>query len=248
MIRINLLEVRPRSAERLDSILSSGRSSTFISRREAVLGALFLVFTLVILGVLVSRFSPDGEESAKADAVEETAPPVESAAEPAVAVLPSAPPTEAAEAAAKPREEPPPAEAPIAASKPEPPARPAPEAAPARVEPPASSGRTLTAVRATPLADRVDVFLEMENPPSIKGFRVEKPARLVFDIPGTLLLAPDSQRSQEIASPLVSRLRIAQNTFDPPLVRLVLEVRENAIRSDVSTSAAGVSIHVTSAP
>jgi hypothetical protein len=102
-------------------------------------------------------------------------------------------------------------------------------------------------MRATALADRVDVFLEMANPPKVSSFRIENPPRLVFDIPGTLAVA-DSRRSQAIESPLVQRVRIAQNRFDPPLVRLVIEVAAGPLQSDLSTSAAGISIHVTPRP
>jgi hypothetical protein len=252
MIRINLLEVRPRSAERLDSILSSGRSSTFISRREAVVGALFLVLTVAILGVLVSRFSPGEEETERTVAAAEeslkTFPEVEIPA----ADTPSAE-TYAPEASAQTEE--PPEDSPVEPAVETPAAEAAAEEppAPAANQPPAPAaalddggeGYLVSTVRATPLSDRVDVFLEIPDAPPVNSFRVDGPPRLVFDIPGALLLASDPERTQRIDSPLVSRLRIAQNTIDPPLVRLVLELGEAPAKAEVSTSAAGVSIRVT---
>lgn len=240
MIRINLLDVRPRSAERLDSILSTGASSTFISRREALAGALFLALTIAIMGVLAMKLGP-GEESAEAVSTpEEPAAALATRPEPAILeaeLLVSDP--QAAESDA----------ADVEAAPPAGPAPP-PDAPPARVEATAAApgGPAVTAVRATPLADRLDVFLETGASPQVKSFRVDNPSRLVFDIEGAQLAIPDAQRIQAIASPFASRLRIAQFTIEPPTVRLVLEAGAAPAQAAVSTSPAGVSIVVTPAP
>ncbi|MEZ5362540.1 MAG: hypothetical protein R2748_09460 [Bryobacterales bacterium] len=65
MIRINLLEVRPQSGERLGALLGGRGSSTFISRREALAGAAFLVLTVGILTMVAMQLG-SGEESAEA--------------------------------------------------------------------------------------------------------------------------------------------------------------------------------------
>lgn len=263
MIRINLLEARPKSTERLDALLSPGGSSTFTSRREGLLGVLFLVLTVAILGVLAYRFISDDEaegEPEQATAVEPARPapepapvaeppseePEPAASEPEAAPKP-APATPAEAEPTEPKPEPV-AAAPKPASAPPPPTPSAPPAQPAA----SSSGnvggerRALTAVRVTPLADRVDIFLEMSDAPTVSGFHVEDPPRVVFDIPGARLQVAHSLRNQAIDSPLVHRLRIAQYTFDPPLVRMVLEVGSFP-STEVSASAAGLSIRVTPA-
>jgi hypothetical protein len=247
MIRINLLEVRPRSAEPLSSILSSGRSSTFISRREAVLGGVFLALTVAILGVLVSRLSPTEATVEAVEAVAASEPALEQAPRAELDLPPRADdPAPAAETIFAPQA-PPPAAEPQPAAPPAPPARPG--AAPPRAETALGPGEhALTNIRATPLADRVDVFLEMPNAPEINAFRVDAPARLVFDIPATRLLTPDGERTRKIDSALVSRLRIAQKTFDPLLVRLVLEVQEGPVEMHISRTSAGVSIRVAAKP
>ena len=246
MIRINLLEVRPRSAERLESILSSGRSSTFISRREAVVGALFLVLTVAILGVLASRFSPGEKETERTVAAAEESPKTSPEVQTPASDTPSA---DAYEPEAPAQTEEPPEDSPGEPAFEMPAAEAAPEEPPPPADPPrAPDGGEVylvSTVRATPLPDRVDVFLEIPDAPPVNSFRVDGPPRLVFDIPGALLLASDPERTQHIDSPLVNRLRIAQNTIDPPLVRLVLELGAAPAKAEVSTSAAGVSIHVT---
>ena len=235
MIRINLLEVRPRSAERFGAILGAGRSSTFISRREGILGVVFLALTAVILAVLAMRFGPGGGEPTEVAAASEPAPELET-------VVPETPP--------EPAPEPQPLlEEPPAVIEPAPP-EPA-ERAPERRRPAqgsladAPSERALSGIRATPLSGQVDVFLELPGVGEVQSFRLENPPRLVFDIPGATLTAPDRQRNQRLASPLVERLRIAQFRLEPPVVRLVLELGRAPAEAEVSTSAAGVSVRVT---
>ena len=251
MIRINLLAARPKSAERLDALLSPGGRSTFISGREALLGGLFLVLTVVILAVLAYRFSSSGEEGSEALAAAEAGAEAAEVMEPEPSAAPVAP------APAPPDPEPldPEAEPAAAPSPAQPdPDPPPPDRAPAlpapaiarTAETPASPARTLTALRVTPLADRVDIFLEMSDAPRVDSFNVESPPRVVVDIPGTLLQVADGLRNQPVDSPLVSRLRIAQNTFDPPRVRLVLDVPAFP-STRVIASADGLSIQVTAA-
>jgi hypothetical protein len=88
----------------------------------------------------------------------------------------------------------------------------------------------------------------MANAPRASSFNVENPRRVVIDIPGVRLQAPGATRNEAVdSSPLVRRLRIAQNTLNPPLVRVVLEV-DAFPEVDVSSSAAGLAIRVTPAP
>ena len=239
MIQINLLEVRPKSTERLDALLSQGGSSTFISRREGLLGGLFLILTVAILAVLVYRFSSGDEDQAQTTAAENEAASLEPAAPAAPLPVQEQPPEQAE--AVEPAADPVVVDPPSAAG----PHQVAPASQPAAMAAGsgAASGRALTALRVTPLDDRVDIFLEMPNAPAVKGFTVDNPPRLVFDIPDARLQAPDALRDQAVSSDIVSRVRIAQNTFSPPLVRLVLEVSAFP-EARVSTSAVGLSISV----
>ena len=246
MIRINLLEVRPRSAERLDTILSTGRSSTFISRREALLGVLFLALTAGILAVFATRFGSSVPEPDAVAAVQPELPLPEPVDPPPSPLLAAEPPSAEPLAAQQSAAEPPFAEAPPPEIQPEPePAvPPSPPAQPAVAAP----KLRLTDVRATVLEDRVDVFLEIPGSPDVSRFRLDNPARLVFDFTGSEVAAPASRLIQPLDGALIQRVRIGQYKTDPPVVRVVLEVGERPVKAEVASSEAGVGIQVTPEP
>ncbi len=248
MIRINLLKHMPAPTERLQAMLNPSRSGGFISRRETVLGGLFLLLAFTILGtqLWLSREpedEPPVEEVAKVPAIGQpqfkmgrgavnpfaVKNPRTSAAEPKAA-------TAAAPVAPKPDQPPqadPPAPKPAAKQAPKPPSEP----------PGADETSGLTGVRVTTLEDGVDIFLPIPGRPPVRSFRVDNPNRVVFDIPGALLEAPGEQRNQPVDSALVTRVRAAQNSIEPPLVRVVLEVPQfPSTKSSVSD--AGVAIRV----
>ena len=256
MIRINLLEVRPKSTERLDALLSPGGSSTFISRREGLLGVLFLALTVVILGVLAYRFAFDHEEGdpQQVAAIEpvpqspEPSPePPPEPVDPEPAAAPEAVDGPSPEAPAPEETAPEESAAPPAAAQPQPRPAPAPttsaQASAGASSSAMDSASPLSSIRVTPLADRVDIFLEMANAGEVTSFSVDNPPRVVFDIPNARLQAPDASRTQTVASPLINRVRVAQNRFDPPVVRVVLDV-DSFPAAEASTSPAGVSIRV----
>jgi hypothetical protein len=232
VIRINLLKHLPPSEERLQSMLNPARSGGFISRRETILGGLFLALAAGILGsqLWLSRVAEEEDFEAAS-----SAPPVVSSA--------PAPPAPAIPVPAAPAEQP--------APRPEPPEIVATaEVAPASPTGKAAEGREsepgrlrLSEVRVTSVGDGLDIFLAVTGSPKIRSFRVDNPSRVVFDIPGAILEAPSDQRIQRLDGALVSRLRIAQNELEPPLVRLVLEVPEFPAAAG-SVSEAGVSIQV----
>lgn len=238
MIRINLLDHLPAPAERLQAMLNPGRAGGFISRRETVLGGLFLLLAFSILGTQfwLSQEPPQ-------DAIVES-PPARPAAKPApkpVAKPPSETDAEEAAAAfarlppARPATLPPPAAGkPPEVPKPELSSKPASTLA---------SGSKLTAVNVTPLEDGVDIFLPIQGKPDVRSFRVDNPKRVAFDIPGAILDIPREQSVQRIESEWVTRVRAAQNALDPPLVRVVLEAPEfPAVK--ISVSEMGVAIRV----
>ncbi|MBI1357648.1 MAG: AMIN domain-containing protein [Acidobacteria bacterium] len=230
MIRINLLEHLPAPTERLQAMLNPGRSGGFISRREVVLGGLFLGLALAILGTQLWFRQED---------LEPEAPSLEAAVEtpaPRPASPPAAPPAQAQPDPLPVAElivEAPPAE-------PDPPAR-----EPSETARPATAGAPLhvTALQLTPLATGLDVFVSIAGAPTVRSFRVDNPNRVVFDIPGATLDIPDAQRNQVVDGELVQRVRIAQNTLDPPLVRLVLETPVFPA-VEISSNDAGVSLRI----
>ncbi|MCB9384802.1 MAG: AMIN domain-containing protein [Bryobacterales bacterium] len=260
MIRINLLEVRPQAGERLRSLLGGRASSTFISRRETLAGVAFLALTAGILTVVATRLGWD-EESAEAVTVASSPAAADLEVEPIVVDTPElAPPTPFREASlqasleaqlAEPAPQPETRPRTPAATAPEPAVevtKPAPKPEPKSSPAPAGKKFDVSAVRATPLADRLDVFVEVAGSPKVSSFRVDNPPRLVFDLAGAQLALSNQQRTQSIASPLAGKLRIAQFQIEPAVVRLVLELGGGPAKAAVSTSPAGVSIVVTPAP
>ena len=254
MIRINLLEHLPAPTERLQAMLNPGRSGGFISRRETVLGGLFLLLAFAILGTqLWLRQEPVEESQVESDAPA-------SVWEPRISKGPGAvnpfarphgetaagsldQPATPAPSAAQPDTAPPTARTP---RRPEqPPASKETEAAP-ELKPAAPSlegSEGLTAIRVTPLEDGVDIFVAIKGRPQVQSFRVEDPNRVVLDVPGAVLEAPREQHVQRVDSTWVTRVRVAQNDIEPPLVRLVIEVPQfPAVNSSVSD--AGVAIRV----
>ena len=237
MIRINLLKHLPAPEERLQAMLNPTRSGGFISRRETMLGGLLLALAAGILGsqLWLSRGAEDEdfEPTSTAQPLVSPAPTPRQQQPPPVQAAQPLPEAEDSEArqVAEAFAALPPAELPTAPAV-------APESTSQQ-----DGAMRITAVRATPAGDGVDVFLAVAGAPKVRTFRVDNPSRVVFDIPGAILEAPPEQRVQRLEGALVSRLRIAQNVLDPPLVRLVLEVPEFPDATS-SVSAAGVAIRV----
>ncbi len=249
MIRINLLDHMPAPTERLQAMLNPSRSGGFISRRETVLGGLFLLLAFTILGTQLWLSQEPEEEIPPAEEVAKrpdygaefkmgrgaSNPFAPKKASPAA--VPKATPPEPAEPKAvtpPAKAAPPPAEPKPAASKP---------AEPKEQDDPPATRAAMTGIRVTPLEDGVDVFLPIEGRPRVRSFRVDSPNRVVFDIPGAILEAPRDQRNQRVDSVWATRVRAAQNSVEPPLVRVVLEVPQfPSINHFVSD--AGVAIRV----
>ena len=231
MIRINLLDHLPAPTERFQAMLNPGRTGGFISRRETLLGGLFLVLAFGILGTqLWLSQEPVEPESVRPEVARQDPP------KPVVAPPPPSFQLDEANEIAEAFAELPPAEAPT------PPPQPAAKKAPPP-EPALGGDGKITGVRVTLLEDGVDIFLPIKGRPRVRTFRVDNPNRVVFDIPGAILDAPREQQNQRIDSPWVTRLRAAQNELEPPLVRIVLEVPDFPA-TDNSVSDEGVAIRV----
>lgn len=251
MIRINLLNHLPAPTEGLQAMLHPGRSGGFISRRETILGGLFLLMAFAILGSQLWMHREPAEEPAAQSA---RAPVTKVEANPNNPSGPGyrggqggSPPFATKPGTTKPETAPPAAEA-APESAPEPAPKPTTQTAASRpspepAKPDAAARSPLTAIRVTPIEDGVDIFLPIEGSPRVKTFRVDDPSRVVFDIPGATLEAPNEQRVQRIDSPWITRVRVAQNTIEPPLVRVVLEVPDFP-KTSSSVSEVGIAIRV----
>lgn len=259
MNRINLL--KPRASQTVvDASPLDVSSPGFILRgREVVLGVGLLALAV---GALYWQFGRSGEPEVFA---EDTG----AATDPGVLVVdmePSAPPTPEpappdTEAGYNPAGEPPligTAEVvtdppPAAAPDPAPP-RPA-TASPAETQPDDLDGdvplgcETPCAIRALNAAatdDRVLITITSAGRPDAGAFRVDNPSRVVVDFPGTNMALPDGEQALrvDLAGALARNLRIAQNSLNPPKVRLVIEVSEFP-DTQITPSAEGLNILLT---
>jgi len=250
MIRVNLLKASGGPGERIQAVLNPGGPSAFISKREIVLAALFVVLGGVILATqLRLDQSPDeGATTEIAGAPDSpdvllSRPPSDqagmprTAARPAVQATPGPAPEPEPGPAAAPETavEPPPATPtqPPRASTP-PPARPA--TAPPRADTPAprpraaaavpSSAPSVTGLRIEPRDGSIEISLRTGSRQEYSTFRLDNPNRVVIDLNGLGLDLPRQMWDQQVDHPLLKRLRIALNRPDPPRVRMVLEVSE----------------------
>lgn len=221
MIRVNLLKGKPGSGERLEAVLTTGGASAFISRREAVLGGLFLLLGVAILATQVS-FTGDADPEPPPELVAEAAPPESASSEPEPAVTPESEPAEPTETEAAPEPRPaetPPPKPPVTESARRPAAAAVADAGAGRV-------REVSGLTISPVAGGLEISLYTGARPDYSTFRLDNPKRIVFDLNGVVLNLPAAERDQAVGHPLVARIRIATNRFDPPRVRMVLEVPE----------------------
>ena len=221
MIRVNLLKAKSGSGGRL---ASPGGSLAFISRREVLLGVIFLLLGAGVLGWQLSDFGDSGESLTAASGSLEPA-----AAKPApqdgvAAGEPDAVRGEPEPANSEPSESsspPGPASEPAA----EPAVRPASSDAQEvqRAAGTSSPGR-LTQLVASEEGDRLRVFVATGSKPEYRSFRLDDPPRWVIDLPGVQVALERSQRELSVSHPLVQRVRVAQNTMTPLKARIVLDL------------------------
>jgi|GEM_PF-2873056 len=243
MIRINLLDGMPRGRA-VQAKLHRGGASAFLSGREAFLGGLFLLLGAVILaGVFAFAPQDDGAVDlppnveaepagdAKADAGQ--APESAANAEPKDNLAtgddletrddPEAAGDPGATAAAE-TEEPLLITAEIIrppAADPEPP-KPSPTTTPG---PGWEDAARVTELEVRPLGRQLEVFLGVQDGEvDISTFNLDNPGRIVVDVKNARL--ETRTRILNVGHPLLQKIRIAQNLFDPPRVRLVMDVGE----------------------
>jgi hypothetical protein len=132
-------------------------------------------------------------------------------------------------------------------SVPQPPESPATAAAAPAPPPPApvnqATGCTITAVSFETQADALVVRVRASGAPKHKSFELDKPDRLVIDLPGCSLDVPRDQSSQRVDHPPVERVRVSLFQENPPVVRLVLDLARMP-RYQITPSMAGLDIRV----
>lgn len=254
MIRINLLNGRSGSADRLPPALDAdGSRSKFLTKRE-----LLLVISLLAIGVAVIGAQVYGVFEETVDENEPLVGIYENPnGTPPVRVAAAVEPTETNEAT-EPEPLPEEAAVPVAEVVPPPPVAVPDSAVVAAVPPPsvppsASSsnptmpGHVVTALRVTPSGAGVQVIADVEGKPEYRSFWLSEPDRLVLDIDSAELRVSTAELTRSNPHPLIRQLRAAQNSFDPPRVRIVLETSRTA-PTEITATTAGISVKVIPAP
>ena len=241
MIRINLLKARLGSNDlRPPALDASGTPSRFLTKRELILAlALVMIGGGIIAAQVLGIFQepPADDEplvatSERSAAPTPNRPPVsEPPAAEAAPIVPSAPPI--AEAPAEP-------ETPLVS----------PTAAP-RESPQSEFGAaptyTVTALRLIPWGQAIEVLAEVQGQPEYRSFWLANPDRLVIDVDEAELRVSPVELSRTSPHPLIRQLRAAQNSFEPPLVRIVVETERDG-PVEITTNAAGISVKLSPAP
>lgn len=257
MIRINLLKGRAGSVDRLPPALrTDGSSSRFLTQRELILAvALVAIGGGIIAAQMFGVFEGPADDGGPYVATYERPggpPPAASPREPEPVV---AAPLVSAEPAAVVPAEPEPESLAIVPVPVTPPEAAAP--APAPVSPVAIAdnssfgdppGHTVTGLRLVEWGDAIEVFVDVAGTPEYRSFWVNNPDRLVIDLEDAELRVPNAELNRSDVHPLISQLRAAQNSFDPPLVRIVVQTAREEGPVEITPSADGISVKLAPAP
>jgi hypothetical protein len=252
MIRINLLKGRTGVADRLPPALTAeGYSSRFLTQRELVLAvALVAIGGGIIAAQVYGVFEAPAEDDPYVATYERpggpppatrTAPTAEPEAD-----VPPATEAEVTEPVIPPAAAPEtvPASLPMAfAPEPTPVAEPI-----ARAAFGDAPGHTVTGLRLVEWGEAIEVFVDVAGTPEYRSFWVNNPDRLVIDLEDSELRVSNSELNRSDVHPLISQLRAAQNSFDPPLVRIVVQTARSEGPVEITPSSDGISVKLTPAP
>jgi hypothetical protein len=238
MIRINLLKGQTGSNIVLPPALdASGTPHRFLTKREMILALALVmigggIIAAQVMGVF--RAPPSDDEPLVATygrppARRPTPPPVAEPAvvetAPIVAIEPST--AEAADQSATP----------VVLSAPAPPER----------EFGAEPAHTVVALKLVPWGQAIEILAEVQGLPEYRSFWLTNPDRLVIDVEDAVLRVAPAELSRTSPHPLIRQLRSAQNSFEPPLVRIVVETERDG-PVEVTATAAGISVKLSPAP
>lgn len=241
MIRINLLKGRAGSSDFLPPALdANGTPSRFLTKREMILAlALVTIGGGIIAAQVFGVFREPPSDDEPLVAVYErpaapTPPPArEAPAVEAAPIVTSEPPIAEVSLPAQ-------AEAPVVAS------------AAALQERPdrefgAAPAHTVTALKLIPWGSAIEILAQVQGRPPYRSFWLNNPDRLVIDVEDSELRVSAAELSRTNPHPLIRQLRAAQNSFEPPVVRIVVETdRDGPV--EITDNAAGISVKLSPAP
>ncbi|MDA1314204.1 MAG: AMIN domain-containing protein [Acidobacteria bacterium] len=241
MIRVNLLQPIGAREGRVESLIRTGGASSFISRREVLLG---LGCLAIAAGALVFQFggSGDGGRTAAEETPLVSTPPqplirdLDADHQAASAATPGAPgrlDTAADVTSAAGADDAAPADAnasnvvelePLATNptgEVEPSMPAAPPTASSRL---AADAPVLHQLVLSSQGETLRIFAATGMQPKYSMFRLDNPKRIVIDLPGVRLTLPTDHHTQTPDHPPVSRIRAGQYRTNPPSARIVLDV------------------------
>lgn len=241
MIRVNLLHPIGTHEGRVESLIRTGGASSFTSRREVLVGLACLVLAAGALFFQLGA-SGDAELAAVEDApvVSTPRPPVirdldsgraastANAAEPVEDGGITSNPAEplGSEDTGKPEPVAPSVQAASQRTAEEAPpgTPPATGSAPIASQPPTTNTPVLQQLVVSSQGESLRIFALTGTLPEYATFQLDKPKRVVVDMPGVRLALPRDQTEQAPDHPPVSRIRVGQYQTNPPRVRIVLDV------------------------
>ncbi len=252
MIRVNLLEAVGGGEGRLESLVRTGGGSAFITRREVLLG--FLCLGIAGAALFYQLRNPGGDASgtpppdhpatiAEASPIIEIDKPETDSNEVSETIAPEQEATDESATEGTVTEEQQEAgenTPPIEGSSPDAqPVEPEPAKEQVSTQPreeteTANAGGAKTPTTAKPAAltqlvvssrgDTLRIFAATGTQPKYTTFRLDRPNRLVVDMPGVRLALPREQHEQTPEHPQVKRIRAGQYRANPPQSRIVLDV------------------------
>lgn len=245
MIRINLLKGRPGSADRLPPALTAdGTSSKFLTQRELVLAVALVVIGGGIVAAQVFGVFEEPADDTYVAVYEQPGGPRPAARlepEPTIEPLPD---TELVDSSAEPAAPVPnSARTAAAAAAPVPPVESSADSSSG--DPPSY---TVTGLRLVEWGEAIEVFVDVEGAPEYRSFWVNNPDRLVLDLEDAELRVSAAELSRSDVHPLISQLRVAQNSFDPLVVRIVVETARNEGSIEITAASGGISVKLAPAP
>jgi AMIN domain len=242
VIRINLLKGRVGPADLLPPALdASGAPARFLTKREFILAlAVVMIGGAIIAAQVFGIFSePVKDDPLVATYERPVAPEPKSAVQPVIEEAQAAPPDIPNPVSAPVPEQPPPTKEPTAVV-------PAPAVRP-DAEFGAPPAHTVTAIKLVPWGEAIEVLAEVQGQPEYRSFWLTNPDRLVLDVEDSELHVAASELTRQNPHPLIRQLRAAQNSFEPPLVRIVVETERDG-PVEITSSAAGISVKLSPAP
>ncbi len=111
----------------------------------------------------------------------------------------------------------------------------------------AAPAHTVTALKLIPWGQAIEVLAEVKGQPQYRSFWLTNPDRLVIDVEDAELRVSPAELSRTSPHPLIRQLRAAQNSFEPPRVRIVVETERDG-PVEITANSSGISVKLSPAP